>query len=221
MKILIIEDDKSALSLLKNYLKNMGFLVSAYNNGKEGLEEILTNINDLIIVDLNLPDISGYQVCKQARLKKIMIPILILSGENESSTKVKLLDLGADDYLVKPYCFEELLARINSLLRRPSEISQNIIKIRDLKLDLSDQSVKRNKDEIPLTRREYLILELLSTKQGNIVSRAEIFEKAWDNEIDFFSNAIETHILNIRNKIDKPYQVKLLKTISGRGYKIG
>jgi two-component system copper resistance phosphate regulon response regulator CusR len=220
MKILIIEDDKSMLSFLKNNLKHSGFSINASSNGQDGLNLALTNSHDLIILDLNLPDISGFEVCQKVRQAKLMTPILILSGEDKTSSKTLLLDSGADDYLTKPFCFTELIARINALLRRPAHISDNIIKIADLELDIKKQKVKRNNQEISLTRTEYLILELLLSKRGSIISRGEILEKVWDHEADIFSKAIETHILNIRNKIDKNKKIKIIETITGRGYKI-
>jgi DNA-binding response OmpR family regulator len=220
MKILTIEDDNDMLSFLKNNLKHHGFSVDVSENGQIGLNLALNNHYDLVILDLNLPDISGYSICQKIREAKLMMPILILSGEDQTSSKTLLLDSGADDYLTKPFCFAELIARINALLRRPHNISDNIIKIDTLELDLAKQKVKRDEQEIYLTRTEYLILELLASRIGSIVSRSEIMDKVWDTEADIFSKAIETHILNIRNKIDKHSKIKLIKTITGRGYKI-
>ena len=218
MKILLIEDDKSTLSFLKNNLKHSGFSINTSSNGQDGLNLALTVNHDLIVLDLNLPDISGFEVCQKIRQAKLMMPILILSGEDKTSSKTLLLDSGADDYLTKPFCFTELIARINALLRRPANISENVIQIDDLEIDIKKQKVKRDNKEISLTRTEYLILELLISKRGSIISRSEIMEKVWDDEADIFSKAIETHILNIRNKIDK--NKKIIETITGRGYKI-
>ncbi|MFZ2310844.1 MAG: response regulator transcription factor [Patescibacteria group bacterium] len=220
MKILTIEDDSDMLSFLKNNLKHHGFSVDASENGQEGLNLALNDHYDLVILDLNLPDVDGHTICQKIREAKLMMPILILSGEDQTDSKTLLLDSGADDYLTKPFCLTELIARINALLRRPHNISDNIIKIDTLELDLAKQKVKRDGQEIYLTRTEYLILELLASKIGSIVSRGEILDKVWDTEADIFSKAIETHILNIRNKVDKPSKIKLIKTITGRGYKI-
>jgi len=220
MKILIIEDDQDVLSFLKDNLKHYGFSVNASKSGRVGLNLALKTQPDLIILDLNLPDISGHEICQKIRKQKLMMPILILSGEDAANSKILLLDSGADDYLTKPFSFTELLARINALLRRPFNISENIIKVGTLELDLKKQKVRRGNKEIYLTRTEYLILELLVSKIGVIISRGDIMEKVWDAEADIFSKAIETHILNIRNKIDKPYKIKLIKTVTGRGYKI-
>ena len=220
MKILAIEDDKDMLSFLKNNLKHHGFSVDVSESGQTGLNLALNYHYDLVVLDLNLPDIDGYTICQKIREAKLMMPILILSGEDQTNSKTLLLDSGADDYLTKPFCLAELIARINALLRRPYNISDNIIKIDTLELDLAKQKVKRDGQEIHLTRTEYLILELLASKIGSIVSRSEIMDKVWDTEADIFSKAIETHILNIRNKIDKTKKIKLIKTITGRGYKI-
>ena len=220
MKIIIIEDDQEVLSFLKRELESHNFSVIAFTNGYDGLSAVLESTYDLIILDLNLPDINGGIICQKIRAAKKMVPVLVLSGEDATSSKTQLLDSGADDYLTKPFHKSELIARINALLRRPLNLSENIIKIADLEFDFLKQSIKRANKEIDLTRTEYLILELLISQAGYIVSRGEIMEKVWDVEADIFSKAIETHILNIRNKIDKPYKIKLIKTVTGRGYKI-
>lgn len=220
MNLLIIDDDKNLLLFLKNNLEERAFFVTICESGKKGLKQILKGHYDLIIIDLNLPDLSGCQLCEQARENQILTPILILSGENGISNKIKLLDSGADDYLTKPFCIEELVARIYALARRPLQIEKNTIKIKNLEIDFKRQLVKRGQQIIYLTRKEYLILELLARSPDKIFSRTEISEKAWDIDIDPFSKVIEMHILNLRNKIDKPYKTKIIKTMAGRGYKI-
>lgn len=221
MKLLIIDDDKDLISFLKKNFKKEGFSVSCCENGAQGSEMISKRNHDIAIIDLNLPDMSGLEICEQARKEKIMTPFLILSGEEEIDIKTRLLNAGADDYLTKPFSFEELLARVNALLRRPPQLSEEIIKIGDMEINLQTQQVKIKGEEIYLTRREYLILELLAYHPGKVFSRADILENAWDEEADIFSRAIETHILNLRKKIDRPHKSELIKTVTGRGYKIG
>lgn len=220
MKILIIDDDKNILSFLDKNLKKYDFSVNTSESGANGLNMILKNKNDLIIIDLNLPDIDGFELCKLVRKNKIMLPILILSGDDKINSKIKLLNSGADDYLIKPFQIEELVARMNALLRRPHQISENTININGLEINKKNQKVKKDGQEIYLTRKEYLILELLISSPGKIFSRSEIIEKVWDNEIDIFSKVIETHILNLRNKVDKPFNTNLISTATGRGYRI-
>jgi DNA-binding response OmpR family regulator len=149
------------------------------------------------------------------------MPIIILSVEGDVETKVRLLNSGADDYMLKPFSFNELLARVKALIRRPRGITENVIKIENLILDQNSQTFFYNDRPIYLTRKEYCILELLMRNYGKIVSRALIMENAWDSEADIFSKAIETHILNLRRKIDKDNPEKIIKTIPGRGYMIG
>ena len=220
MKILVVEDDKDTLDFLKPSLKAEGFVVDTAENGTDGISMTLANNYDLVILDFNLPDKNGDLVCQEIRKKGKTTPILILTVNTEVNNKVKLLNLGADDYLTKPFSFEELLARVKALLRRPEKIEKEILQVNNLTLDRKKQKVTRAKREIYLTLKEFQLLEYLIRHQGEVISKVSILENIWDSEVDLFSNAIETHISNLRKKIDKNSPKKLIKTISGRGYKI-
>lgn len=221
MRILIIEDNKDILHFLKKSLEFEGFVIDIAENGVKGESLALINEYCLIILDLNLPKKSGDEICKKLRSEKIFTPIIILSVEENVESKVRLLNSGADDYLLKPFSFSELLARIKALIRRPQEFVKEVLQFKDLVLNSNKQTVIKNNETIYLTRKEFSILELLMCNQGKIVSRALIMESAWDSEADVFSKTIETHILNLRRKIDKDNPEKIIKTIPGRGYMIG
>jgi DNA-binding response OmpR family regulator len=215
MKILLIEDDENLINFLVPNLKDEGFLVEISKNGNEGLRMAINNNYDVIISDLNLPEKSGEDACKEIRSKK-NTPVLILTGELDTENKIKLLNLGADDYLTKPFSLKELIARINALYRRPPQITENTIKIENITIDRNRKEVTINGKEINLTTKEFLLLEILAINKRKVISRAEILEGSWDSNADIFSNAIETHISNIRKKLGK----NIIKTVSGRGYKI-
>jgi len=215
MKILLIEDDENLINFLIPSLKEEGFLVESSKNGEEGLQMALNNNYDIIVSDLNLPEKNGEEVCKNIRSKK-NTPILILTSELDTENKIKLLNLGADDYLTKPFSLKELIARINALSRRPPQITENTIKIENITIDRNRKKVTINEKEIILTTKEFLLLEILAINKGKVISRAEILEGSWDSNADIFSNAIETHISNIRKKLGK----NIITTVSGRGYKI-
>jgi two-component system OmpR family response regulator len=215
MKILLIEDDENLINFLIPSLKEEGFLVDSSKNGDEGLRMAVNNNYDVIVSDLNLPEKNGEEVCKSIRFKK-NTPILILTSELDTENKIKLLNLGADDYLTKPFSLKELIARINALSRRPPQIAENTITIEDIIIDRNKKKVTINGKEIILTTKEFLLLEILAINKGKVISRAEILEGSWDSNADIFSNAIETHISNIRRKLGK----NIIKTVSGRGYKI-
>lgn len=221
MRILIIEDDKEIIKFLKPSLEGENFIVDVAEDGEKGSFLARTNDYDLIILDKNLPKKDGNCVCKDIRKKGKNTPILILSVEVGIDTKVKFLNDGADDYLTKPFSFEELLARIKALLRRPEKIEKDILEIDDLILDKNRKVVSRNDQEIYLTRKEFALLEYLMKNQGMALSRGMIMEHVWDMNVDPFSNTIETHILNLRRKIEHKNTKQLIQTLPGRGYRIG
>jgi len=221
MKILVVEDDKGILDFLRSGLKAEGFVIDTAENGKDGMSMSHLNNYDLIILDLNLPDKNGNIICQELREDGKTMPILILTVDTEVDSKVRALNSGADDYLTKPFSFKELLARIRALLRRPQEIKDEILTIDNLTLDQNKQTVTRAGKEIYLTPKEFRLLEHLMRHQGEVVSKISILENVWDSEVDLFSNSVETHILNLRKKIDKNNSKRLIKTISSRGYKIG
>jgi len=220
IKLLIIEDDKEVSTFLKTNLNRYNFLVNTARTGQAGLNLIKKNNYQLIAIDLGLPDIAGDKVCQIIREHQKMMPILIISGDERTGSKTRLLDLEADDYLAKPFSLEELIARIRALLRRPPKIDPAIIKISDIELNRQKQIIKRGNQELYLTRKEFLLLEYLINHANSVISRTEIMEHVWNNNADIFSKTIETHIFRLRKKIDYNRPKPLISTISGRGYKL-
>lgn len=217
MRILIIEDDLDISKMLGNYLESACFAVDKCSNGTEGSYLARTNDYDVIILDYMLPEKDGLRICHEIRESGKNIPILMTTVKGEISDKVELLNSGADDYITKPYSFEEILARINALIRRPRKIESPILQISNITIDTNRQRVMRGNKEIYLTRKEYSLLEYLSRNEGRIVSRGTIMEHVWNMESDPFSNTIEAHIFNLRKKIKKG-KAELIRTVPGRGY---
>lgn len=220
MRILIVEDNAHIRSLVKLGLEAESFIVDEASDGEKGSFIARTNDYDLIILDLDLPKKRGSTICKEIRRARKTAPILILSVESELPTKVELLNMGADDYLTKPFSFEELVARVRSLLRRPRTILAQTLVAGDITLDTNTQDVSRGKKSIYLTRKEFLLLEYLMRHKGVVVSRGRLLEHVWDLDGDPFSNSIETHICNIRKKISSPRKPELIENVPGRGYKL-
>lgn len=221
MRILIVEDDKEIASCLKSCLENENFIVDVAIDGEKGSFAARTNDYDLIILDNTLPKKDGCKVCEEIRKDGKDTPIIMVSVKSEVETKAKLLNMGADDYITKPFSFEELLARVKAILRRPRKLENQVLKIYDLILDKNKQIVVRGGKEIYLTRKEFSLLEFLLKNQGTVLSRGMIMEHVWDINADPFSNAIESHILNLRRKIEHNDKKKIVYTIPGRGYKVG
>lgn len=221
MRILIVEDEKEILKLLKKSLESECFSVDTAEDGDRGSYLARTNDYDLVLLDNILPKKTGLEVCQDIREDNNDVPILVLSVKSETTTKVDLLNAGADDYLTKPFSVEEVLARVRALLRRPKHIQKEIVKIGDLVLDNGRHIVKRGDKEIYLTRKEFQLLEYMMQHKGMVLSRSMIMEHVWDMNVDPFSNTIESHIMSLRKKIDKESGNKLIHTVPGRGYKIG
>lgn len=221
MRILLVEDEKEISDFLKPCLEAESFVVDLSRDGEKGSFLARTNDYDLVILDISLPKKRGDQVCKEIRENNKNVPIIILTVESETDNKINLLNIGADDYMTKPFSFEELLARIRAILRRPHQIENKILTVNDLTLNTKRYSVKRGSEEIYLTRKEFMLLEYLMKNQGTVLSRGMIMEHVWDINADPFSNTIESHILKLRRKIDhKENKRKLIRTVPGRGYKI-
>lgn len=219
MKILIIEDDISIRNVLRVGLESKSHSIDTAENGEEGSYLARTNEYDVILLDNVLPKKQGAQVCKEIRTAGIYTPILMLSVKSEIMEKVDLLNTGVDDYMTKPFSFEELVARINTLSRRGGKIEEKILTIGKIEIDRTRQIVKRNGREIYLTRKEYSILEYLSKNKNSIISRTQISEHVWNMDLDPFSNTLETHILNLRKKL-KDTSKSIIQSIPGRGYRL-
>ena len=220
MRILVVEDEKEINSFIKQSLEAECFVVDSAVDGEQGFYLARTNNYDMILLDNMLPKKTGLEICNDIRAEGNNVPILILSVKSETTTKVDLLNAGADDYLTKPFSLDELLARIRALLRRPIQIKKEILEIDDLVVDTNKFKVKRGDKEVYLTRKEFSLLQYLMQNQGIVLSRSMILEHVWDMNVDPFSNTIESHILSLRRKVDFNGEKKLIQTISGRGYKI-
>ncbi|MCX7797244.1 MAG: response regulator transcription factor [Melioribacter sp.] len=220
MRILVIEDEKKVASFIKKGLEEEFFTVDVAYNGKEGLELASTEEYDLIILDIMIPYIDGITLTKELRQRKVITPILLLTVKDSVNDKVEGLDAGADDYLTKPFAFEELTARVRALLRRNEILKSNILTAADLKLDLISHTVFRNNKEIILTQKEFAILEYLLRNKNKIVTRTKLIEHVYDYHFDPNTNVIDVYINKLRNKIDQNFEKKLIHTIRGSGYMI-
>ncbi len=223
MKILIIEDEPQVVDFLRKGLSEKGYEIEFAFDGQTGERLALKGDFDLVILDVVLPYINGYELCKRIRAKGLSIPVLMLTALSATSDKVSGFDAGADDYLVKPFEFDELLARIKALARRSSGMieTSKVIKIADLILNLNMKSAIRNDKNIELTGKEFELLELLMRSAGRVISRAEIAEKIWDIRFDTGTNVVDVYISILRKKIDRDFEQKLIHTKVGLGYYIG
>lgn len=216
-----MEDEHKIAAAIKKGLEIEHFAVDIAYDGVSGFDLAATEEYDCIILDLMLPGMDGFEFCSRLRRESVNTPILILTAKGEIGDKVKGLGLGADDYLTKPFSFEELLARVRALIRRPRLVSPEILKIEDLILDTQSFEVRRGKRKINLSRKEYELLEYLMRNKGKIVSKEQIIAHVWDYDADILPNTVEVFIKNIRHKIDRPFSSRLIKTVRGFGYKIG
>jgi len=219
-RILIVEDEVKVANFIKNGLEEYGFYSDIAYDGLMGSKFIQQNEYDLIILDLNLPVINGYDLCKEVRKNNNRLPILMLSAFSSTDDKVSGFESGADDYLVKPFEFKELIARIKALLKRSKEnfFTSNVLKIADLELNTDTKVVKRGKNIIELTAKEFLLLEYFLKNKEKVISRVEIAEKIWDVTFDSGTNVIDVYVNFLRKKIDKNYPKKLIHTVIGMGY---
>lgn len=220
MKILIIEDEKKFAKTLKSQLKQE-YAVDLAFSAEEGEHHAKVYEYDLIIIDLGLPDKDGITLCENLRTQGIKAPILMLTGEFAIAKKIEALDSGVDDYLVKPFNLSELQARLRALLRRKANTFQSkILTIGDLSVNISDRTVKRGKEEIILQRKEFQILEFFMRHPGKLITRDKLIEHIWDSEADSVANVVDVHIKYLRDRIDRPFAKKLIKTVYGLGYKL-
>jgi heavy metal response regulator len=218
MRVLVIEDEKKVASFIRRGLREEGYAVDITYDGEEGLFLALTNEYDIIILDLMLPKLDGITLCRKLREKKSNVRVLMLTAKNTIKDKVNGLDAGADDYLAKPFDFDELLARMRALLRRRDMSQSTKLKIDDLELDLLTHKVTRENKEIILTAKEFALLEYFMRNAGTVITRTMISEHIWDINFDSYSNVIDVYINRLRNKIDKDFKKNLLHTLRGRGY---
>ena len=221
MRVLIAEDDPGVQRFVARGLKEQAYAVDTVATGPEALEQAEINTYDIIILDVMLPGLDGFEVCRRLREGGLKIPVLMLTARDAVEDRISGLDRGADDYLTKPFEFRELLARLRALLRRPSDLKPAQLSVANLTLDTGAQVAARGGRRISLTHKEYALLEFLVRNTGRVVGRAEIAEHVWDEHFDPFSNLIEVYINRLRRKIDLPRETPLLHTKRGAGYLLG
>lgn len=217
MRLLVIEDEKKAGEYLKKGLEESGFTVDVVGNGIDGLHQALEEDYQLIVLDVMLPGLDGWEVLRRLRVKKDT-PVLLLTAMDELEERVKGLELGGDDYLVKPFAFVELLARIRTLLRRGPPRDIEHVYIGDLEIDAVRRRVRRDGQRVDLTPREFSLLQLLARRRGEVLSRTQIASYIWDMNFDSDTNVVEVAIRRLRAKIDDGHDLKLIHTVRGMGY---
>ncbi len=221
MRLLLVEDDPGVLRFVLKGLREQAYAVDTATSGDDALYQAEINSYDLIILDVMIPGRDGFAVCKEIRKTGNRVPILMLTALDGVEDRITGLDVGADDYLAKPFAFRELLARLRALLRRSGELRPANIRVADLVVDTAAQSVTRGGRRIPLTTKEYALVEFLARNAGRVVGRAAIAEHVWDETFDPFSNLIEVYVNRLRHKIDTEGKVPLLHTRRGAGYLFG
>lgn len=220
MKILIVEDDIKISSFLQKGLKEENYIVDCSFDGEEAFYILQTTLYDLVILDVMIPNMDGFELCKNLRKEGIETPIIMLTAKSSIEDKVLGLNEGANDYLTKPFSFEELLARIHVQLRRGKSLN-NILKLDTLEINMDAKSVSRENQKIILTSKEYILLEYLMLHQNQLISEDMINEALWNMDVTTASNIVSVYMYRLRNKIDKNFDIKLIHTIRGLGYKIG
>ncbi|KHK55753.1 transcriptional regulator [Ralstonia sp. A12] len=219
MKLLVVEDEAKTGEYLQQGLTEAGFVVDLARNGIDGRHLALTGDYDLLILDVMLPDLDGWQIVQSVRARDLAVPVLFLTARDSVADRVKGLELGADDYLVKPFAFVELLARVRTLLRRgTSAVTADRIQVADLVLDLARRRASRAGQKIALTSKEFSLLELLARRSGEVLPRSLIASQVWDMNFDSDTNVIDVAIRRLRAKIDDNFEPKLIHTVRGMGY---
>ncbi|HNU72402.1 MAG TPA: heavy metal response regulator transcription factor [Thermodesulfobacteriota bacterium] len=218
MRILLVEDDTSVARFVAKGLIESSFSVDVAYNGEDGLHLASEEHYDLIILDIMLPAMNGDEILRQLRRQKITTPIIFLSAKDSIRDIVEGLDLGADDYLVKPFSFHELLARVRALLRRGRTVSSAVLQVADLSLNQLTREVRRGNVMIELTPKEFALLEYLMSNAGEVLTRTMISEHVWNYDFDSMTNIIDVHINHLRTKVDKSFEPKLIHTVKGVGY---
>ena len=220
MRLLVIEDERKIARVITESLKREKYAVDAAYDGEEGFNLADSQPYDLLIVDRMLPGLEGAEIVKKLRENGKNMPILFLTALSTTEDKTLGLDVGADDYLTKPFAIDELLARVRALLRRPPIQQPDILKIDDLRIDKQQQTVTRAGKNIDLTSKEYALLEYLMQHPNQILSKETLIDHVWDFDADILPNNVEAYIKNLRQKIDKPFKKQLIKTVRGFGYRI-
>jgi len=220
MTALIVEDDKDIAEFVERGLKLENFATQVAYDGEEALDLIQSNDYDVVILDLMLPKVKGEKVLSTIREEGINVPVIVLTAKTEVNSKVEALDQGADDYLTKPFAFEELMARIRALTRRGEQLQPTILKVGELELNPATREVKRSGKLLNLTKKEYAIIEVLMRNTERVCTRSMIGEHVWGFEFDMMSNVIDVHIARLRRKVDGGFPNKIVKTIRDVGYRL-
>ncbi len=218
MKILIIEDEKRMAAILKKGLEENGFLVDLAHDGEEGLYQAENYPYDAVLLDIMLPVMDGLTILNELRRKDHDVPVLLITARGEMESRIKGLNLGADDYLVKPFDFFELLARLRTVIRRSKGKPSPLVAVDDLVIDTNTKSVRRGEQEIALSATEYNLLEYLALNSGRVISRTELTEHIYDSDFDRDSNVIDVYVNHLRNKLDKGVDRRIIHTVRGAGY---
>jgi two-component system copper resistance phosphate regulon response regulator CusR len=218
MKILVVEDEAKAANYLRKGLMENGFVVDVAMQGDEGCHQAVTQEYDLVILDVMLPGQDGWSILGAMRRAGVRTPVIFLTARDSVQDRVKGLDLGADDYLVKPFAFSELLARVRSLLRRGPTRQPETVCVADLELDLVRYKAMRAGERLDLTPKEFLLLSLLARRTGEVLTRTLIAEMVWDMNFDSDTNVVDVHVRRLRSKVDDPFERKLIHTVRGVGY---
>ena len=218
MKILIVEDEQKTGDYLKQGLSEAGFVADLARDGVDGLHLALTDDYDLVVLDVMLPRLDGWQVLREIRQKGKHLPVLFLTARDQVEDRVKGLEFGADDYLVKPFAFSELLARVRALLRRGRTNEPELLQVADLELDLLRRRVTRAGKRIDLTAKEFALLEFLMRRRGEVLPRSLIASQIWDMNFDSDTNVIDVSVRRLRAKVDDPFERKLIHNVRGVGY---
>jgi two-component system copper resistance phosphate regulon response regulator CusR len=218
VKLLVVEDEAKTAAFLLKGLREAGFVVDVAGDGNEAIHLAEELAFDLIVLDVMLPKTDGWQVLVTLRGERIHTPILLLTSKDAVVDRVKGFDLGADDYLVKPFAFSELLARIKSLLKRSPVRHQEVLRVADLEIDMARHRASRSGQRVDLTAKEFVLLTLLARREGEVLSRTMIAESVWDINFDSDTNVVDVNVRRLRSKMDDPFPRKLIKTVRGVGY---
>ena len=220
MRVLIVEDDPRMADLLRRGLREEGDVVDVTDRGEDAIWMADTVEYDAIVLDILLPGIDGFEVCRRLRDAKVWAPVLMLTARDAVEDRVAGLDTGADDYLIKPFSFEELAARLRAVTRRGTPERPTVLQVGDLRLDPATRQVWRGDKEVSLSSTEFALLEALMTRAGQVLSRLQLLERGWDLGFDPRSNVVDVYVRHLRNKIDRPFGVHSIETLRGAGYRL-
>lgn len=220
MRILVVEDEAKIAGLLRRGLREEGHAADVATRGEEALWMAAAHSYDAILLDVMLPGIDGYETCRRLRAQEVWAPVLMLTARDAVDDRVAGLDVGADDYLSKPFSFAELLARLRALRRREPLERPTVLEVGDLRLDPATRQVARGRSAIELSTKEFALLEILMRRAGEVLSRFQLLESAWDGDYDNRSNVVDVYISYLRNKIDRPFKLRSIETIRGAGYRL-